>query len=897
MEDQDNNHSTANNDEIDVSGTSAEKHSRTPDYDASSASIKREEDSSQFSQSGSRLGTSSQAVDVVEISSDDELQVIEASKEQSVQKALGDKNADGQTRNSSSGRTSPKDVTCSVCLSEFDNKAFLDKCFHAFCYFCILQWSEIVRTCPLCKSSFTSIIHSVKSMDNYQQHFLSKPDVYAPTIQHQAHSDGRRFRYRTTLSEGRHPQQQGQRRQRDVSDAWGQQAQRRQAHLSLQRNRGAIARERRRTVYSNNLWVQGVTQPGRPRRREISPEFFRANPACTHRLIPWLTRDLRVLLNDEESHVNFVLQIILSLITKVELCSDEFCNHLRSFLFDKTEHFIHEFMSFARSPFDVNAYDERAQYSWPDESREQVRDTPTVFHGHTAGWQTPVPVPGTSGVSPLELSETDWGRDSPVHRGEVTSWSPSSSPGPTGRSWPRFSRTVTISSSSSIQTVSIEHSGSDEGNSPSYLKDKGKRCESERETTANSKTPVESRKKHSQPHRRHSHKHKRKHKHKHQRKDSSTHSKSGHYNSSERDLHMPGTSRHVSVDSSVSENSVDIIVVSDSTASPDLPRVHSKSGSVNLASCHGNKRTLLSRSRSRSSSVVKGKRSSQRKHRHQSRSRSREKRERSMCSKNSSRSSSGHKESRDFSGLRGERKFKVRCVSSSRDSVSHSQTTERPQSRSHSKNSDSRFHERHHSKRERRLYDGSQDLSNAESRFSVFNKEKDKREKSRSRSHSRSHSRSKGKTRLKNFERTKSHRNSRSRSTSPLVTRHKAASSSYSRDLRSRSRSRSQLRSQSRSRPQSRSRSRSRSRCQSSSMSRNKSPQLSVPSASKSNEFISHSNEDVKTEIEDLELRITADKKRLLQLLIKQERTKRDGISGISKETGSAPREADGDKL
>ena len=39
----------------------------------------------------------------------------------------------------------------------------------AFCYFCILQWSEIVRTCPLCKSSFTSIIHSVKSMDNYQQ--------------------------------------------------------------------------------------------------------------------------------------------------------------------------------------------------------------------------------------------------------------------------------------------------------------------------------------------------------------------------------------------------------------------------------------------------------------------------------------------------------------------------------------------------------------------------------------------------------------------------------------------------------------------------------------------------------------------------------------------------------
>lgn len=70
---------------------------------------------------------------------------------------------------------------------------------------------------------------------------------------------------------------------------------------------------------------------------------------------------------------------------RVELSSEEFCHHLRPFLFDKTEHFIHEFISFARSPFDVNAYDERAQYSWPDESREQERDTPTVFHSDTTG--------------------------------------------------------------------------------------------------------------------------------------------------------------------------------------------------------------------------------------------------------------------------------------------------------------------------------------------------------------------------------------------------------------------------------------------------------------------------------------------------------------------------------
>ena len=76
---------------------------------------------------------------------------------------------------------------------------------------------------------------------------------------------------------------------------------------------------------------------------------------------------------------------ISALFLRVELSSEEFCNHLRPFLFDKTEHFIHEFISYARSPFDVNAYDERAQYNWPDESREQVRETPTVFHSHNSG--------------------------------------------------------------------------------------------------------------------------------------------------------------------------------------------------------------------------------------------------------------------------------------------------------------------------------------------------------------------------------------------------------------------------------------------------------------------------------------------------------------------------------
>ena len=58
--------------------------------------------------------------DLVELSSDDEVQI-------NVKRKSSEKNlqADDQC---SSGRTSPEDETCSICLSEYENKAHLDKC-------------------------------------------------------------------------------------------------------------------------------------------------------------------------------------------------------------------------------------------------------------------------------------------------------------------------------------------------------------------------------------------------------------------------------------------------------------------------------------------------------------------------------------------------------------------------------------------------------------------------------------------------------------------------------------------------------------------------------------------------------------------------------------------------
>ncbi|KAK9811556.1 hypothetical protein WJX72_005822 [[Myrmecia] bisecta] len=71
--------------------------------------------------------------------------------------------------------------TCSICLGSLEpvQEAFLNDCFHCFCFKCILQWNEAQRahppaegaryTCPLCKTAYTSIIHDC-SDNSYRRH-------------------------------------------------------------------------------------------------------------------------------------------------------------------------------------------------------------------------------------------------------------------------------------------------------------------------------------------------------------------------------------------------------------------------------------------------------------------------------------------------------------------------------------------------------------------------------------------------------------------------------------------------------------------------------------------------------------------------------------------------------
>jgi hypothetical protein len=63
---------------------------------------------------------------------------------------------------------------CPICLQKFSfkSKSYASKCFHSYCFECLLEWTKIRYSCPLCKQAFDRIIYDVKSNLEYKEHFL-----------------------------------------------------------------------------------------------------------------------------------------------------------------------------------------------------------------------------------------------------------------------------------------------------------------------------------------------------------------------------------------------------------------------------------------------------------------------------------------------------------------------------------------------------------------------------------------------------------------------------------------------------------------------------------------------------------------------------------------------------
>ncbi|PKA53448.1 hypothetical protein AXF42_Ash012390 [Apostasia shenzhenica] len=78
--------------------------------------------------------------------------------------------------------------TCPICLEPLLREAYLDRCFHAFCYQCIAQWSKFVKDkqsqsqssskckfsikCPLCKTENFSIVYNFDGV-SFHRHYVN----------------------------------------------------------------------------------------------------------------------------------------------------------------------------------------------------------------------------------------------------------------------------------------------------------------------------------------------------------------------------------------------------------------------------------------------------------------------------------------------------------------------------------------------------------------------------------------------------------------------------------------------------------------------------------------------------------------------------------------------------
>ncbi|CAM1304704.1 TOPORS (predicted) [Pycnogonum litorale] len=253
-------------------------------------------------------------------------------------------------------RPDSPDPNCAICLGPLENKSFTDSCCHTFCFTCLQEWSKVRPECPLCKQRFNSIIHNVRSIEDYDQYDLTSQydldsDSEIALAQLNRLTTSRITVNLLTLTIE-------QRRQIAL-----EQLTRLTTRIASRRNRArrpvTTTSEFRDEIYRNSVWVVPLQSV---RYRETSAEFYRDNPDCIHRLFPWLDRELNVLLNNHVSNVVFLLELIISLIQRFNIQSEEFREHISPFLMNRTAHFTHEFYNFACSIYEMRTYDQLATY-------------------------------------------------------------------------------------------------------------------------------------------------------------------------------------------------------------------------------------------------------------------------------------------------------------------------------------------------------------------------------------------------------------------------------------------------------------------------------------------------------------------------------------------------------
>uniref|UniRef100_A0A182RYZ7 E3 ubiquitin-protein ligase Topors n=1 Tax=Anopheles funestus TaxID=62324 RepID=A0A182RYZ7_ANOFN len=266
------------------------------------------------------------------------------------------------------GRRSPP-PKCAICLGKCRQRAYTNSCKHQFCFRCLLEWSKVKPECPLCKQRFFSIVY-YKSIDCFEQHTVAVPSANMPRVStrnmyHELNvflTNSQRFTAYAIPNMTLRLQSNNERLQelllhqssevdRFIREYGNQPIPTRQDELRW-----------RQFIYANRLYACPLPDLN-GRFRETSASFYRENPAQMHRVLSWMHRDLLVLSTNMTIHAPN-MNVLEDLLQTHDIDSREFLLRiLRHMPLEDGEHFQHECVNFARSPYDMIGYDRCVQYN------------------------------------------------------------------------------------------------------------------------------------------------------------------------------------------------------------------------------------------------------------------------------------------------------------------------------------------------------------------------------------------------------------------------------------------------------------------------------------------------------------------------------------------------------
>ncbi|UJR33515.1 hypothetical protein I4U23_020960 [Adineta vaga] len=380
----------------------------------------------------------------------------------------------------------PTPEKCAVCLNNKQNDiiARIDSCSHTFCFPCILEWSKVRAICPLCKQPFTLITRERYSGEIIEEIRVQTPQRSSSTTttttlnnlndvlnwvdqnhtrsndldSHNRNDIFRQMVYiewlNTVQSIVRRPNIESRnssltplvRTTNALSTpSWSNliplDSIRRLLHRYLRQTTSDLRESTiysqstrqtvafRKYIYLNRLYINSPLI-GHNRDtlsvRECSPTWYASNPACLHRLVPFLARELLALLWNDEATIEYIIQEILTTIQIHDIRSNFLTRKLNEYLRRYTKHFVHEFYTFARCPYDLAGFDRYAQY--PTVNSAPHITTPIQISlnddQHDGDEQTPIILDETSDVS-IDISDST--SSSPSSTTTIRSEQPSTS--------------------------------------------------------------------------------------------------------------------------------------------------------------------------------------------------------------------------------------------------------------------------------------------------------------------------------------------------------------------------------------------------------------------------------------------------------------------------------------